>query len=138
MTITFFGFQGLQAALPQEQRKIATGGGQAVSAGGRVRGGALRCFFFGMVLATALVLSPKAFCMDRFDIVTTEELAGMLADRSAGNGDFVLVNVLDKAIFENGHIPGSINIPWTTVDRDLGLLGEDKDRLVVTYCMGYR
>ena len=84
-------------------------------------------------LLLAALLSGPAFGMDRFDIVTTEQMKAMLDMRSAGKTDFLLVNSLDEIIFRNSSIPGSINVPWSKVGECASRLGDDKDQLIVIY-----
>lgn len=74
-----------------------------------------------------------AAAMERFDLITTQELEQMLAARQKGEIDFLLVNSLDEIIFRNIAIPGSINIPWSRVDEKAHLLGSDPEKLIVTY-----
>jgi hypothetical protein len=80
----------------------------------------------------------SAGAMERFDLVTTEELQQMLTARDKGEIDFLLVCTLDEIIYRDVAIPGSISVPWIRVDETIHLLGEDHGKLVVTYCMGYR
>ncbi|UCF94143.1 MAG: hypothetical protein JSW39_08295 [Desulfobacterales bacterium] len=84
-------------------------------------------------LAMILFLPAAVFALERFDIVTTEELRQMLADRAAGKTEFLLVNSLDEIIYRDSSIPGSINIPWCRVAQMADRLGEDKDKLIITY-----
>ena len=90
---------------------------------------------FLMLLLTGI---HYAAAMERFDLVTTQELEQMLNARQKGEIDFLLVNVLDEIVFRNVTIPGSINIPWNLIHEKVHLLGDDPDKLIVTYCMGYR
>ena len=80
-----------------------------------------------------LLLSSASYAMERFEIVTTQELKQMLDDRSAGELDFILVNSLDEIIYKSSSIPGSVNVPWCRVDQVFERLGEDKNKLIVTY-----
>jgi hypothetical protein len=80
----------------------------------------------------------SAAAMERFDLVTTQELEQMLAARDKGEIDFLLVCTLDEIIFRDVAIPGSISVPWSRVDETTHLLGDDPNKLIVTYCMGYR
>ncbi|WP_028579556.1 rhodanese-like domain-containing protein [Desulfogranum japonicum] len=82
-------------------------------------------------------ISP-AVGMDRFDIVTSSELHNLLLKRNQGETDFILVNTLDTIIARHHTIPGSINIPWSDINRHASLLGKDKHKPIITYCMGYR
>jgi 3-mercaptopyruvate sulfurtransferase SseA len=81
----------------------------------------------------AMMLTTAATAMDRFDIVTTTELKQMLDDRESGKVDFILVNSLDEIIYRDSSIPGSINVSWSKIDKNAYKLGEDKDKLIVTY-----
>ena len=74
-----------------------------------------------------------AAAMERFDLITTQELEQMLAQRSHGEIDFVLVNSLDEIIYRHNSIPGSVNVPWSRVDELIGRLGTDKNKLIVPY-----
>ena len=76
--------------------------------------------------------------MERFGIVTTEELSDLLKAREGGKIDFLLVNTLDEILFLDQSIPGSISVPWSRIDDVHQRLGSDKDKLIITYCMGYR
>jgi 3-mercaptopyruvate sulfurtransferase SseA len=86
-----------------------------------------------MIVFFILCSFHMAAAMDRFELVTTQELEQMLAQRHQGEVDFVLVNSLDEIIFRNNSIPGSVNVPWSRVHEYAGRLGTDKDKLIVTY-----
>lgn len=77
--------------------------------------------------------------MERFDIISTRDLAVLLEERQAGQIDFYLVNTLDELIANTTTIPGSINVPWGKADK---LAAEsfknEYDTLIINYCMGYR
>ena len=90
-----------------------------------------RLAVLGIVLAV-LTASPVS-SLERFEIITTEQLESLLAERRAGDVDFILVNALDEIIYRHHAIPGSINVPWSRVDETADRLGGDKDRLIITY-----
>lgn len=90
-------------------------------------------FFMGLVIVFLLVISATCHALERFDIITTEELEQMLAQRADGKLDFVLINALDEIIFRNASIPGSVNVPWSRVDETIDRLGNDRDKLMLTY-----
>lgn len=77
--------------------------------------------------------SLPAIALDRFDIITTQELEQMLKLRNQGKTDFVLVNSLDEIIFRHASIPGSINIPWYKVGDTIHQAGDDPEKLLVMY-----
>ena len=88
---------------------------------------------FCYTIVATLLFASVAFSMERFGIVTTQELRKMLDDRASGKTDFILVNSLDEIIYRNSSIPGSVNVPWSRLDKMSHRLGENKDRLVITY-----
>jgi 3-mercaptopyruvate sulfurtransferase SseA len=91
------------------------------------------CSLLLCVIVFFLSISP-VYALERFDIVTTEEMKQMLKEREEGKIDFLLVNTLDQIIYENFSIPGSINIPWVrTHELAHSRLGDDKNKLVITY-----
>ena len=61
----------------------------------------------------------------------TEELAAKIDQ----NVDICLVNVLPKIIYDNRHIPGSINVPISEIALS-PLLPDDKRKQLIFYCMG--
>ena len=48
--------------------------------------------------------------------------------------DVFLLNALSDLEFNEGHIPGSVNIPLHTIMRSKEL-PEDKNALIVSYCL---
>ncbi len=81
-----------------------------------------------------LSLNPSVVhALERFDLVTTEEMQQMLLQREKGAVNFLLVNCLDEMIFRDAHIPGSVNIPLSRHDQFIDRLGKDKNRLIITY-----
>lgn len=49
-------------------------------------------------------------------------------------GDVTVVETLGPQYYEDGHLPGAINIPHTEVAELAGDLLPDKDATIVTYC----
>ncbi|MBI9074568.1 MAG: rhodanese-like domain-containing protein [Desulfatibacillum sp.] len=90
------------------------------------------------VMLMVYIFPFSSLAMERFDIVTTEEMHAMLKDREEGKMDFLLVNALDELLFRNEAIPGSINVPWANTEGAVHRLGDNKDRPIVIYCKGYR
>jgi rhodanese-related sulfurtransferase len=70
--------------------------------------------------------------MGKLVFITIEKLLEMMAN----NEDFKLVEVLSQESFDEGHIPGAINIPLgrleSLVDEQLA-----KDDTIVVYCSNY-
>ncbi len=63
--------------------------------------------------------------------ITTAELAARIDQ----GDDACLINVLPKIIYDDRHIPGSINIPISEIETS-SLLPEDKRKPLIFYCMG--
>ena len=76
-----------------------------------------------------LVLPPLACLAERQDL-TAQELKTLL---DSGQ-DMLLVNPLSDIEFNEGHIPGSVNIPLHMIMKS-DKLPKNKDTLVVTYCL---
>lgn len=57
----------------------------------------------------------------------------MLSDRDNGKVDFLLVNGLDRMIYNHAAIPGSISIPLSMFQAYAGQLGEDLNKLIIPY-----
>ncbi len=45
--------------------------------------------------------------------------------------DYIIVDVRTNEEYNTGHVVGSINIPYDTIDKDTGL---DKDKYIFVYC----
>ncbi len=90
------------------------------------------------LLLFIMLLHNAAWGIERFDTITTAQLHEMLNLRSSGESDFLLINALDEIIYRDEFIPGSINIPLSKASERSSALGNDKNRLIITYCMGYR
>jgi len=86
-----------------------------------------------LTISVLLLFNTAVFGMERFDIVTTKKMKQMLEDKAAGKTDFVLANTLDEIIFRHSSIPGSVSLPWSKVDKVAHRLGNDKDKLIITY-----
>ncbi len=105
----------------------------------QVRKKTMEKIFFFVVCYCLLLLTPfTVLALERFDLVTTREMKQLLEEREKGLTDFILVNTLDEMIYRDSYIPGSINIPLSRFDAFNHRLGTNKDKLIITYCMGYR
>lgn len=91
-----------------------------------------------LMLAVLFGAADESWAFVRFNVVTEKELSDLLVQRQRGEADFLLLNTLDEIIYKSRSIPGSINIPWSQIDRRMDELGENRDRLIITYCIGHR
>jgi hypothetical protein len=87
-----------------------------------------------MLVVGLLSIPGTLWSMDRFDVVSTQEMKKLLDDRTQGKIDFLLVNGLDEIMYRHAAIPGSINVPWPRVE-EVGpeRLGNDKNRLIIMH-----
>jgi len=70
--------------------------------------------------------------MAKIRMITIEKLLEM----KANDEDFALVETLPKESFDNGHIPGAVNIPSDSIAQEAGDRLQ-KNATVVTYCANY-
>jgi hypothetical protein len=85
--------------------------------------------FFFVLLAAPL----NSSALERFEIITTSEMVQLLKDRKEGSIDFLLVNALDKMIYNHSSIPGSIHIPLDKLQDYANKLGSDTDKMIIPY-----
>ncbi len=88
-------------------------------------------FKLGLVtLFTVLIWTGNAWAAN-FMAISAKELKTKL---DAGEGLFLL-NPLSDIEFNEGHIPGSVNVPLHTLSTT-SKLPKNKETLIVTYCLG--
>lgn len=75
----------------------------------------------------------NAVGLERFEIITTEDLEIKLQERVQGEIEFLLVNCPGEMIYRHSFIPGSINIPLGKTKDHIHKLGTDKNRLIIPY-----
>ena len=68
---------------------------------------------------------------EKWHTIPTEDLAAKIDQ----GDDICLINVLPKIIYDDRHIPGSINVPISEIATSR-LLPEDKRQPLIFYCMG--
>ncbi len=69
--------------------------------------------------------------------VDFEYLKSRLGDGTVKNSKIVLIDARPEKRFEQGHIPASINIPDTQIDKYIWQIKDkQKDTEIVTYCQG--
>lgn len=94
--------------------------------GSRVKAPLILC----LILVGGVFVTPiKA--QEKWHTITTEKLAAKIDQ----DDDICLVNVLPKIIYDDRHIPGSINVPISEIATS-PLLPADKKQPLIFYCMG--
>lgn len=86
-----------------------------------------------LVLTLFLIFPLSASALERFEIITTAEMVQLLKDREEGSIDFLLVNALDRMIYNHSSIPGSLHIPLGKFEENASKLGTDTNKLIIPY-----
>lgn len=84
--------------------------------------------FFGLFMGSPLYASE-----DDVKNLSAQELNQLIHSEQK----VFLLNPLPSLLFNQGHIPGSVNIRWHSLEGS-DLMPEDKNTPIVTYCMGPR
>ncbi|MEN6438253.1 MAG: rhodanese-like domain-containing protein [Syntrophobacter sp.] len=84
-------------------------------------------FVFLALLATAQAETESK-------IVNTDQVKEMLAQKQA----FVLIDARTSQEYQEAHIKDAINIPDKELQKNMGLLPQDKSALLVIYCNGVK
>src|SRR5918994_1129499 len=63
-------------------------------------------------------------------------LVGCNTEKPVQTSGPLVVNVLDKELYDDCHITGSIHIPFNQLKKELSQ--QDKSREIVVYCSNYR
>ncbi len=61
--------------------------------------------------------------------ITREEIK-----RAMQQGPVTLIEALPQQYYDEGHLPGALQINYDEVDRKAGSLPTDKEAFIVTYC----
>lgn len=82
---------------------------------------------------TLLVLSSLVFCTASRG-VAIHHLNPQDADKLISEGGVYLLDVRSPEEFQNGHIPGAVEIPLKELSRRLKELPADKTQPILVYC----
>lgn len=64
-----------------------------------------------------------------------EDTAPVIHELEEGAGDFVLVDLRTRELYEEAHVRGAVNIPFDELEARVGEFPEDK--LILVYCYGH-
>jgi rhodanese-related sulfurtransferase len=87
------------------------------------------CFLLSILFFTAIPLVDAA----DFSLIKARELK----QRIDSDEETFLLNPLSTIEYNEGYIPGSVNIPLNTIPKT-NLLPADPETLIVTYCLGLK
>ncbi len=82
---------------------------------------------------TAILVSEKGE-KAMYEIITAEDAKKIM---DSGE-DFVILDVREQDEFDEGHIAGSILIPYTEIDNKAEEMLPDKDKQILVYCRSGR
>jgi hypothetical protein len=88
------------------------------------------------LIATSIVAKPVIKVAPE-QIVDLKEMEALVA-KGQEKGNFALVDARPGIRYKEGHIPGAISIPFPKMLDKVDKLPEDKNRLVIYYCGGFR
>ena len=83
-----------------------------------------------LLTTLALALVASASFAGEYPDISISELEAAIK-----KGDVILLDVNGSASYEKGHIPGAIDFR-ANKENIVSMLGDKKDKLVVTYCGG--
>lgn len=87
-------------------------------------------------IATEIVVKPKIKVPEK-QLINAKELA-KLVKMGPEKGGYMLVDSRPPGGFMQGHIPTAVSIPFPKMKEMAGKLPQDKNKLLVFYCQGYR
>jgi rhodanese-related sulfurtransferase len=86
---------------------------------------------FTVIVIVVLMGMPGKLWADEVQPISLQELR----TRLDSGEEIALVNPLTDILFNEGHIPGSVNVPLGEI-RHTNRLPNDRGTLIVTYCLG--
>lgn len=88
----------------------------------------------GVQYAKAIIAKPP-IKIDEAKLIKVDEVEKLVA-LGPEKGNFSLVDSRPLPRYQDGFIPGAINIPYPAFDKNLDKLPADKNRLIIFYCAG--
>lgn len=87
------------------------------------------------LLLAALMLMSAGVCEEIYYQQITQEEAARILD---GTADFILLDVRTEEEYDEGHIPGAVNLPNEDIAADPPELLTDLDQMILVYCRSGR
>lgn len=88
----------------------------------------------GVQYAKAIVAKPP-IKVDEAKLIKVDEVEKLVA-MGPEKGNFILIDSRPLPRYQDGFIPGAINLPYPAFDKNLDKLPADKNRLIIFYCAG--
>lgn len=93
----------------------------------------IRSAIYTLLFCTLCFVFIHRVDAEEFQRITAHELK----ERMDSDETLLLINPLSEIEFNEGNIPGSVNIPYSTIS-ETDKLPENKNTLIVTYCLGLK
>ncbi len=87
------------------------------------------------LLLAALMLMSAGVCEEIYYQQIPQEEAARILD---GTADFILLDVRTEEEYDEGHIPGAVNLPNEDIAADPPELLTDLDQMILVYCRSGR
>ncbi|WP_180237161.1 rhodanese-like domain-containing protein [Lacimicrobium alkaliphilum] len=84
-----------------------------------------------VILFSLLILATPLCMAQSTELVSPEQV-------KQSNQDFRIIDVRSLEEYNNGHVPGALNIPHHDIANHAGLLPADTEQPVVLYCRSGR
>ena len=86
------------------------------------------------LLLAALLLMPASVAEEYYQQITQEEAARIMEEEQG----YILLDVRTEEEYDEGHIPGAINLPNEDIGTDAPSELPDKDQTILVYCRSGR
>jgi hypothetical protein len=91
----------------------------------------------GPDLIAKKITAKPVFKVPPEQLLGVEEMESLLVKGPEAEG-YTLIDSRPPHLYNEGHIPGAVNIPFPKMTKMMGKLPKDKDQLVIFYCQGMR
>ena len=88
----------------------------------------------GALFAKEIVAKPP-IKIDEAKLIKVDEVEKLVA-LGPEKGNFTLIDSRPLPRYQDGFIPGAVNLPYPAFDKNLDKLPADKNRLIIFYCAG--
>lgn len=78
----------------------------------------------------------KGLAIPAEQLITTEQVAELVA-KGPEKGNYILLDSRPANMFDEGHIPTALSMPFFAFDKLADKLFKDKDTLQIYYCAGF-
>ena len=88
----------------------------------------------GVQYASAIIAKPP-IRIDDAKLIKIDDFE-KLVSKGPAEGNYVLIDSRPLPRYQDGFIPGAINLPYPAFDKNLDKLPANKEKLIIFYCAG--